>query len=604
MPLEPIAYTYTHAVTEATTGYFSCEPPAEMTLDAALARLAAAPLDDFLHQHCLRRLCALPAAEVRALLPRALRELAEGAAVLAALLLECALLRPDCAELAAELPAAAELAPASPLIYLRWAQLPDRDTHRAWGALLHANISDHRMLPHPEDLEDVAEGRMPFPPEQLRTLARTDAGVAAVLPDSWREDALPPLPPTLASIHAAMLREPAGPAWQRPPAQETALRALDVLLENDIIAGQEMRHQASLSPIALLRPWTVRMQVRNGGLAYSLHGQATTYGRGLSLAGARASYAMEMVERASAYVSVTDAGAGGLENGLRRAGAVSGGLREMPLWRATLAELRAQGRAALNPDDLPLEVPYAGGPLHWVEARSAAGESVLVPAQAVFLFCNLEEQALFMAGGSTGLASGNTLEEAKVAALTEIIERDAEATMPFSRARCFTLQSRDAKIQALLDDYAARGIQVQFQDITTEFGLPCYQCFVMHRKGQVARATAAKLDGAAAVLAALTETPYPYPYGEPSGPGLRGLPVRVLEDFPSFRLESPAREVPMLEKLFAAHGRQPLYVELTRADLGLPVLRALVPRMELTAEWDAFSRLRPRIFANYFKMFE
>ena len=69
-------------------------------------------------------------------------------------------------------------------------------------------------------------------------------------------------------------------------------------------------------------------------------------------------------------------------------------------------------------------------------------------------------------------------------------------------------------------------------------------------------------------------------------------------------LESPAREVAMLEKLFAAHGRQPLYVELTRADLGLPVLRALVPRMELTAEWDAFSRLRPRIFANYFKMFE
>ena len=596
MPPAPLAYTYAHTATEATTGYFSCNPPADMTLEAALERLDATPLDDFLHQHCLRRLCALPAAEVRALLPRAA---ARGP--LAALLRECALLRPDCADMADALPDVTALAVHTPLPYLRWAALPDRKASRAWAELFRANICDHRALPHPDDAEEEAGAPLPCTPEELRALARADAMLAACLPETWRDADMPPAPPVLADMHARALAEPAGPAWQRPPAQETALKALDALMECGIIAGQEMRHQASLSPIALLRPWNVDIAVRNGSLDYSLRGQATTYGRGLSLAGARASYAMEMIERASAYASVSDAGAGTLRDGLPCAGEIVGTVRPMPLIRATYAELQARGMDALNPDTLPLEAPYSGGPLHWIDAKSAAGTRVLVPAQAAYLFCNLDEQALFMAGGSTGLASGNTLDEAKVAALTEIIERDAEATTPFSRARCFTLKSRDERIQALLDDYAARGIHVQFQDITTALGLPCYQCFVMHRRGQVARATAAKLDGAAAALAALTETPYPYPYGEPSGPGLRGLPERVLEDLPSYRLESPAREVAMLERLFAAHGRQVLYVEMTRADLGLPVVRAIVPRMELTAEWDGFSRLPPRIFASYFK---
>ena len=237
------------------------------------------------------------------------------------------------------------------------------------------------------------------------------------------------------------------------------------------------------------------------------------------------------------------------------------------------------------------------------------GAEVLVPAQAVFLFCNLDEPDLFLAGGSTGLASGNSLDEAKVAALTEILERDAEATTPFSRARCFTLRSRDPRIQSLLEDYAARGIRVQFQDITTELGLPVYQCFVTAHDGSVARATGANLNGARAALAALTETPWPYvwaqpaPFGKASGPGLAGLPERVLEDLPDYSLPSAEANRRLLECVLAGHGRSPLYVELTRADLDLPVVRALIPGLELNAEWDRFSRPSLRLFARYAAMY-
>ena len=40
MPVIPegIAYAYTHETTQATTGYFSCQPPASLTLPQALAR--------------------------------------------------------------------------------------------------------------------------------------------------------------------------------------------------------------------------------------------------------------------------------------------------------------------------------------------------------------------------------------------------------------------------------------------------------------------------------------------------------------------------------------------------------------------------------------
>lgn len=556
MSATTIHYVYTHTVTEATTGYFSCEPEPPLSLEAALERLEAAPMDEFLHRAVLRDLCAKSEEAVRALLPQA-----ESRPVLKALLLECAVLHPPLADISTP-EAARALLPFTPLVYLKWSLQEGKDLHRAWSQVFLANITGHEKLPHPDEEE---------------------------LPPLYASLAPPESVPSLAAIRERLLMEPA-PAWGRPPAQETAARALETLVDNGIIAGVEMRHEASLSPIALLRKWNLDITVKNGALDYTLRGEATTYGRGLSLADARASYAMEMVERASAYVSV-------------EGNAVLGRTRAMPLFYGRRLELLGQGHDTLDPNDLPLEAPYDDQPLHWLEAEDPQGACVLVPAQSVFLFCNLDEPCLCLASGSTGLASGNTLAEAKAAALVEIIERDAEAVTPYDRARCFTLRSGDARLQSLLDDYAARGIHVHFMDLTTEFGVPCYQCFVLGQKGQVYRATGAGLSGARAALSALTEVPYPYPHGPASAPPLRGLPERVLEELPDYGMESPARQTRLLEEVFSAHGRRPLYVELTREDLELPVVRAIVPGLELNPEPDAFSRIRQRLFSNYLRNF-
>lgn len=572
-------YRYTLTETLATTGYFACEPPEDLTLDAALAALEEAPLDTFLHQHCLRALVKLGPDQLSAYAASAYDATADTfpRPALGSLLCECALLAPHLAHALASLPtdASQRLCVQTPLIYLRGSLLPDHADAAWWSDTFRENICEHHALPHSSTWEHE-------PPHAREAIDKAIRQIQANA-DALRE------------AHTAL----AGRNWEADnpvPPQEVALNALDALMEAGVVIGQEMRHESSLSPIALLRSWVVDLGVTNGRQSHTLRGETRAWGRGFSLAQARASCSMEIVERASTYVSVE------VCDGTSR---ITNRKTDMPLVRASYAELLAQGRDALNPNVFPTEAPFApDAPLHWLTAHDPQGKAVLVPAQAVFLFCNLDEEDLFLAGGSTGLAAGTSIEQAKVAALCEIMERDAEATTPFHRRQCFTIRSRDERLQSLLDDYAARGIAVQFQALTTEFGLPVYQCFVTSRDGHVARATAGKLSGPAAAIAALTETPWPYslvqpaPFGTPSGPGLSGLPWRYLEDLPDYSLPCHAANLQLLETMLAAHGRTPLYVELTRADMDIPVVRAIIPGLELTAEWDSFSRPSARLFAR------
>ncbi len=562
-------YIYKHSTTEATTGYFSCEPEPSLSLEHALAKLAQSPMDEFLHSHVLRQLIKLSYAEIITQFKQIIDEKSTGYAVLAALLLECAMLNPALAKLKDFFDAKdCELALAhTPLRHLAWQNLADKDLHQAWSEVFAANIIKHNKLPRPDELDE--DGLLPLYTD-LPAIKENTNDITDVY-----------------AVHAA--RE--GSTWSRPPSQQTAQQALAILVENDIIAGAEMRHEASLSPIALLRNWNVRMQINCARHNYTVEGQGTTYGRGLSLADARASYAMEMIERASAYVSIEHEQIMGLT-------------RPTPMFYASYSELVNKNILALDPNSLPLEVPYADACIYWMEAEEAVSkQTILVPVQAVFLFCNLDEPALFMNPGSTGLATANTLAEAKLAALMEILERDAEAVMPYDRRNCFTLRSNDERIQALFDDYKSRGINIQFLDLTTEFGVPCYQAFVMDKRGDIVRATGAGLCAMRAALSALTEVPYPYPHGPASGPALAGLPERVLEELPDYTLKSPTQNLALVEDVLIQHGHIPLYVEISQTDLEFPVVRAIVPGLELGAELDSFTRISRRLYANYLKLF-
>lgn len=542
--------------TEAATGYFGCVPAVDPDFETALGLLMERPLDDFLRRHLLTRILAMDEAS-RLCQLQSLAEADEEIARSLAAEIHVVIGASPPEGLAAGLKSLTAL---TPLIYLRSGRLSDRELHHRWNTLFSANLERHRPLPAPEHTG------LPMPDLQTPAAA-VDHGRLAI--DRLFTEVLAEGCP----------EEPWAP-------EQTIATALERLRPLDILEGPEQRHIASLSPIAFLRRWRLERQVRSRRNRFNLRGLQTSYGKGLSSESARASCLMEIVERTSAFTSV---------EGDR----LPDTLADHRLCFGTHEDLLREGWPLLDPGRLALEVPYENQGVHWIQGHDPKGNPVWVPAQTVFLFCNLDEVSLFDALGSTGLASGNSRDGARVAALLEVLERDAQSVVPFDARACFNLDSQNPHLAPLFEAYRGSGITVQFQDITTEFGVPCYRAFVVSADGTVLTGTGAHLDGRKAAMAALTEITYPFPAQAPTRAGYAGCPTVLFEDLPNYDTNHSRANLNILERLLGDRGYEPVYVDLTRRDLGIPVVRAVVPGLEVVADFDRFSRVPSRLFANY-----
>jgi YcaO-like protein with predicted kinase domain len=550
-----IAYDLQLITTAAATGYFACVPQPAPALEEGFALLRQRPFDDFLRKHLLTRLVESGRAEIEKQLAVTRRE--DDPTTLSILLEALGIVDEVCLQMYSREVAA--VAGASSLVDLRSIQKGDLLRHRPWLALLQDNLVRHCPLPAPAE----AGLALPYdrPPQE-----RTTAG------------------PDIHSLFAA-----AGPSLAdsgRRPVQETIELALERLKPLDIFESTETRHASCLSPIGYLRKWRLSVRVHSGRNRYTLSGTQTSYGKGLSPEAARASCLMEVAERLSSFCSC-------------REGFLPDYKQPHRLLYDSYADLCAKGQQALDPDQIRLDVSYRGESLHWIQGRDTAGRATLVPMQAVFLFTNLDEVSLFGSLGSTGLASGNTLEEAKVSALLEVIERDADCVKPFEVGTCFQLYTENPHLLPLFEAYAHQGIQINFQEIFTEFGIPAYRCFVRNTGGEIVKGTGAHLDGRKAVMAALTETPYPFPSGSPTAPGLPNLRRQRFEDLPNYDTNSSAKNLVILETLLKEHGFEPIYVDLTRKDVDIPVVKAIVPGLEWLSDFDRLAIVSPRLWANY-----
>jgi ribosomal protein S12 methylthiotransferase accessory factor YcaO len=557
--------------TEAATGYFAATPVFSAGFDEMLSYLREHPYDEFMHKHLTEMIATLDEEQAREIYHMA----KDRDWVLLSILCEISLLYDKFAGLREyfDTEEASKYSEFTPLIYIKSSRLGDNELHYRWIQLLESNIMEHKILPAP----DAVGPPSPVSKEQIAQVLRREQNIVYIR--DVRERLLANSPSILQIENATPIPSPG----------ETARNALEKLESLDAFAGDETRHVSSLSPHGFLRKWRLNVWVENGRHSYSLSGIQTSYGRGLTEEVARASYSMEMIERYSSFASF-----GG--------GRVMGYLRDYPLRHARYTELEGGETPVLDPDRIGLEAPYENEPLYWLEGELQDGgglRPVLVPAQCVFLFCNLDEISLFSGLGSTGLASGNTMEQAKVSALLEVIERDCEGVTLYDPKRCFQVESNDPLIQPLLADYRAKGIHVRFQDISSFFGVPCYRCFVATQSGEIIKGTGAHLNSKRALVSAMTETPYGYPSGPPTAAAPKELPTLRLEDLPDYSTNDPVRDLEILEAALTGNGYHPIYVDLTRKDLKLPVVRALVPGLELLSDFDRFSRVSPRLFANY-----
>jgi ribosomal protein S12 methylthiotransferase accessory factor YcaO len=459
-----------------------------------------------------------------------------------------------------------DLTELTPLIYIHWSRRPDQDQTAYWIRFLSQNIMEHKGPVSPDKME------FPVPFDQASL-------------DAWKRQVIP-----LRKIVA----QTAPTAFQRkdtktkPKAADTTKRAMASLKEIGLEHGPETKNPASFSPYAIEMQWPMKVRVAVGRNRYQLTGVQTSYGKGLSADWARASCLMEVVERVSSWASFNDDEIVHYKN-------------KPTLVHGRWDDLSKRPTRVLNPNDLRLEVPYENQPLYWMKGEhtdETGTQPILVPAQLVFLFSNLDEVCLTSGLSSTGLASGNTLEEAKLHALLEVIERDCERLMPYLPDRCFLLESDSPPVQEFLDRAKAEGTQIQFLDITTELGVPCYKAFMQGPNGEILKGCAAHLDGTMAAVSALLEVPYHASWFRPA-PAPKGLKIIKQTDLPTYSTSNPAQDLERLEALLVANGYGPVYVDLTREDLDIPVVKAIVPGLEMFADFDAFSSLGLRQFVHY-----
>lgn len=132
----------------------------------------------------------------------------------------------------------------------------------------------------------------------------------------------------------------------------------------------------------------------------------------------------------------------------------------------------------------PLSLLHDGLPLHWASARSLAdGSQTLVPMSTVGLTLERKEDwnpPAFLES-TNGLASGNTLVEAALHALYEVIERDATTAAVFGGDMGVRVDPRtlgSAIIDQLCTKIERAGVFLEVRFAPSPTGLPCFIAWI------------------------------------------------------------------------------------------------------------------------------
>jgi ribosomal protein S12 methylthiotransferase accessory factor len=304
-----------------------------------------------------------------------------------------------------------------------------------------------------------------------------------------------------------------------------------------------------------------------------------------------------------------------------------------PVRVASYREL-AQDALVARPADLPLRADA-----HWADERPIewiAGEDLLsgrpcwLPLDTVTTnFVDAPGRQPLFLRSTNGLASGNHPLEAVVHALFEVIERDAltlwslrsEADRRAGWVDPATVT--DGPLQAVFATLHDKGIRMLLEDVTSDLGVPTYSCTLVDDPASahwraipkivghgchfdpvvaLSRAVHEAIQSRVTVIAGSRDDLFPRDYQNAAG---REDHARLVEDARQakrpFR-EPDAEPLPTfeadLQRLLAVlrdHGvPQVAAVNLQRADIGIPVVKVVVPGLEpvRTPWWQPGPRAR------------
>jgi ribosomal protein S12 methylthiotransferase accessory factor len=255
----------------------------------------------------------------------------------------------------------------------------------------------------------------------------------------------------------------------------------------------------------------------------------------------------------------------------------------------------------------------------WIEGHDlSTGATRWVPAEVVhtdFTTSHGRRSHSFLAT-TNGLASGNHILEAIGSAVCEVIERDAVAVWERRstgvRAAChLDLESVDDPVcRSLIEQYGRAEMEVRVWDVTSDCRVPAFACEIQPRAPDPAgqsrrfRGAGCHPSRAIALSRALTEAAqvrlthitgmrndifseaYEDTLGARAGAALldaraASLPSRAFGETPTFESDDIAADVRwLLQRLREAGFGSVVMVDLTKPELGIPVVRVVVPGLE------------------------
>ena len=316
-------------------------------------------------------------------------------------------------------------------------------------------------------------------------------------------------------------------------------------------------------------------------------GMRGTNGKGHTSDQAKASGIMEMVERYSCFKYLDNRQTRRLASfrEMRR--------RRNPFGLSSLLSgfIGDTREAALGDGDLQ------DAPIRWYPTFTLRGESLYLPAAL----------SKYLLHGSNGMAAGNSLEEALLQAVCEVLERHC-TTLIFTGKAAAPLVDistiEDPVCGSLLRKFRKLGHTVWIKDFSLGFGIPVIGVIRAVNPTDYHVTAGVASSRQEALLRALTENSQAEIL-----PHCRLLhEVRYLfnhprtisfEDIPGFENRNIRVELNRIERILNSHGMQLFYLETTDEELGLPSVIAFVSGAKHFHENMVYRNLRFAVIEDF-----
>jgi YcaO-like protein with predicted kinase domain len=245
--------------------------------------------------------------------------------------------------------------------------------------------------------------------------------------------------------------------------------------------------------------------------------------------------------------------------------------------------------------------------LEWTDAWTFGSDRTAVPTDLLDLDSRVRPywKPKAFESSSNGLASGNTIEEAQLHGLYEVVEREAIAAHAGRVSSTLALDTVDGAAADLVERFRLAGVDVEVHVLQTAFRVPCFRARIwsdvfpvlfggsgchLDREVALCRALTEAAQSRAGAIAGARDDLTDYHFKRARDVPLNGAVSPELDQDTrrthSLSYDEIATEwyddiaddlAAMVNRVTAYLGREPLFVDHTRPDLDVPVVHVICP---------------------------